>query len=54
VVYRPAGCRLYCPCHEGFFDAQTGKVLGGPPPRPLPEIKLEVQGKALFAVGVKS
>lgn len=26
---------LYCPCHEAFFDVKTGKVLGGPAPRPL-------------------
>ena len=36
--------RLECPCHEGAFDAQTGDVLHGPPPRPLDTVKLEVRG----------
>ena len=35
--------RLECPCHEGAFDAQTGHVLYGPPPRPLDKISLEVR-----------
>ncbi|MBW5485533.1 QcrA and Rieske domain-containing protein [Streptomyces bambusae] len=34
---------LYCPCHEGVFDARTGKVAAGPPPRPLPRIFLTEQ-----------
>ena len=37
--------RLECPCHEGAFDAQTGDVLHGPPPRPLDVVKLDVRGK---------
>jgi Rieske Fe-S protein len=32
--------QLYCPCHEGVFDARTGEVTAGPPPRPLPRIFL--------------
>ncbi|MFF5446887.1 ubiquinol-cytochrome c reductase iron-sulfur subunit [Streptomyces sp. NPDC012888] len=35
---------LYCPCHEGVFDARTGEVTAGPPPRPLPRIFLTEQG----------
>ncbi|MBT2406399.1 MULTISPECIES: ubiquinol-cytochrome c reductase iron-sulfur subunit [unclassified Streptomyces] len=31
---------LYCPCHEGVFDARTGEVAAGPPPRPLPKVFL--------------
>ncbi|MER5809757.1 Rieske (2Fe-2S) protein [Streptomyces sp. NPDC002033] len=31
---------LYCPCHEGVFNARTGEVTAGPPPRPLPRILL--------------
>ncbi|RSS80206.1 ubiquinol-cytochrome c reductase iron-sulfur subunit [Streptomyces sp. WAC06614] len=34
---------LYCPCHEGVFDARTGEVTAGPPPRPLPRIFLTEQ-----------
>ncbi|HKE59300.1 MAG TPA: Rieske (2Fe-2S) protein [Pyrinomonadaceae bacterium] len=36
--------RLECPCHEGAFDANSGEVLHGPPPRPLDTISLEVRG----------
>lgn len=44
---------LYCPCHEGVFDLATGRNLAGPPPRPLPAIKLEVLGDDVFAIGVE-
>lgn len=42
----------FCPCHGAVFDPNTGKVLGGPPPRPLPKIKLEIddQGEILRTV----
>ncbi|MER8045237.1 Rieske (2Fe-2S) protein [Streptomyces sp. NPDC094032] len=43
---------LYCPCHEGVFDARTGEVTAGPPPRPLPKVLL-VEGAdgSVWAVG---
>jgi len=44
--------RLECPCHNGAFDARTGAVLEGPPPRPLPRIKLEMADGKIFAQGV--
>jgi cytochrome b6-f complex iron-sulfur subunit len=53
VIYRSAEARLYCPCHEGFFDATDGRVLGGPPRRPLPQIELERRGDEIWAVGVR-
>jgi cytochrome b6-f complex iron-sulfur subunit len=28
--------QIACPCHAGYFDL-NGRVVGGPPPRPLPE-----------------
>ncbi|MET9321696.1 Rieske (2Fe-2S) protein [Streptomyces sp. NPDC003038] len=40
---RGADGELYCPCHEGVFDARTGEVTAGPPPRPLPRILLSEQ-----------
>ena len=41
VYFEHAHQRLECPCHDGAFDAKTGNVLYGPPPRPLDQIKLE-------------
>jgi thiosulfate dehydrogenase [quinone] large subunit len=34
---------LYCPCHGAEYDpARGGAVIGGPAPRPLPEIPVEI------------
>lgn len=41
---------LHCPCHEGRFSQETGAVLSGPPPRPLPRIVLEERGDGIYAV----
>jgi Rieske Fe-S protein len=35
------GARFRCPCHGGVYDA-TGKVLEGPPPRPLDAIDARI------------
>ncbi len=43
---------LRCPCHEGYFDLKTGVNIQGPPPRPLPKIRLRVVGDDVFATGV--
>ena len=53
VYYERDGQRLACPCHQGFFSVKDGSVLQGPPPRPLPRILLERQGRDLLALGVK-
>ncbi|MFJ4340363.1 Rieske (2Fe-2S) protein [Streptomyces sp. NPDC088915] len=43
---------LYCPCHEGVFDARTGEVTAGPPPRGLPKVLLvEEADGSVWAVG---
>lgn len=39
--------RFFCPCHGGIYDI-TGKVLGGPPPRPLDSLPAKVEGGALY------
>jgi len=52
VIPRPDRGDILCPCHHGFFDLRTGQVLAGPPPRPLPRIRLEVRGNTIYATGV--
>lgn len=37
-----------CPCHRGAFDVKTGAVLGGPPPRALDELPVEVRDGAVY------
>jgi Rieske Fe-S protein len=37
-----------CPCHGSRFDAQTGAVLAGPAPRPLPPISVVVRGGDVY------
>jgi nitrite reductase/ring-hydroxylating ferredoxin subunit len=52
VYFERAHQRLECPCHDGAFDAKTGNVLYGPPPRPLDPIKLEVRADGeVWAIG---
>ena len=51
VYYAREHQRLECPCHEGAFDAKTGKVLYGPPPRPLDVIDIEMRDGQVMAVG---
>jgi Rieske Fe-S protein len=52
VYFERAHQRLECPCHDGAFDAKTGNVLYGPPPRPLDPIKLEVRDDGeVWAIG---
>ncbi len=51
VLYNAKKRRLDCPCHHGAFDAATGRVLYGPPPRPLPKIALQVAEGEVIAHG---
>ena len=39
---------FFCPCHHGVFDVKTGAVLGGPPPRKLDELKVDIRDSAIF------
>lgn len=42
--------RFLCPCHDGVFDID-GKVLSGPPPRPLDKLGYKIQDGQLFITG---
>lgn len=53
------GCRVrwiaeqeqfFCPCHNGVFD-KDGKVISGPPPRPLDRYEVKVENDQLFIQG---
>jgi len=52
VEYQADQHRIYCPCHNGAFSLEDGHVLQGPPARPLPRIKIQVEGDQVFAMGV--
>ena len=51
VYYARNHQRLECPCHEGAFDAATGAVLYGPPPRALDTIEVEMRDGQIWAIG---
>lgn len=42
--------KLYCPCHLGYFELETGKVLAGPPPQPLPMIPFVIENEKVYIV----
>jgi len=39
---------ITCPCHGSHFNAQTGAVISGPAPRPLPAIAVVVRDGAVY------
>lgn len=45
--------QLHCPCHNGWFDLETGRPLAGPPNRPLTRILLQVREGTVYATGVE-
>lgn len=51
VYYSRDHQRLECPCHEGAFNAATGEVLYGPPPRALDTIEVETRDGQVWAIG---
>ncbi len=43
VQYQPDQKIIWCACHNGQYSL-TGQNIGGPPPRPLEEFTVNVQG----------
>lgn len=41
-VELPEGDEIVCVCHGGYFNAIDGTVIEGPPPRPLPIVRLRI------------
>lgn len=48
VTWEEADKEFVCPCHDGVFD-EKGRVVAGPPPRPLDRYEFKVQDGVLFA-----
>jgi menaquinol-cytochrome c reductase iron-sulfur subunit len=47
-VYDKEQKNFACPCHHGQFVVKTGRVLAGPPPRPLDELRAEVRDGSVY------
>ncbi|OGN93731.1 MAG: hypothetical protein A2Y88_04250 [Chloroflexi bacterium RBG_13_48_10] len=43
--------QIYCPCHDGYFDALDGHVVSGPPPIGLTVIPVNVVNNEIFIGG---
>lgn len=48
VQYNAAVQRYFSPCHGGVFDFE-GRILAGPPPRPLDRYEVKVDGGKVYA-----
>jgi cytochrome b6-f complex iron-sulfur subunit len=50
VAYDPTSTNIVCPCHDGRFSPSSGAVLSGPPPAPLPQAEVSVEGDEIYIV----
>ncbi len=50
AYWKPEENDIFCPCHLGRFDPNTGAVISGPPPSPLPAIDIIVKEGAVYAL----
>ena len=48
VHFQAATKQLVCPCHSGFFSAEDGRVLGGPPKRGLDRYTIEIRDGTIY------
>ena len=46
VQFQDSTRQIWCACHNGFYDL-NGKVVSGPPPRPLEEYAVHIRGEDL-------
>ena len=53
VRYEPGQALIWCACHNGRFDLD-GRVLGGPPPRPLSQHRIQRDAKGGIVVAAAS
>ena len=51
VEWQAAKQFILCPCHDGRFNPATGAVIAGPPPSPLPAVRVVVENDQIFVGG---
>jgi Rieske Fe-S protein len=49
VQYRKDMQQIWCACHNGMYDL-SGRNISGPPPRPLEQYQVHVQGDEIQVV----
>src|SRR5437868_12487329 len=49
VQYRKDSQQVWCACHNGMYDL-NGRNVSGPPPRPLEQYQVHVQGEEIHVV----
>ncbi|MCW5821459.1 MAG: Rieske (2Fe-2S) protein [Cyanobacteria bacterium TGS_CYA1] len=42
VQYRKEKNKIWCACHGGAYDPDSGKNVAGPPPKPLMALKVDI------------
>lgn len=47
VQFERGSNRIWCACHNGYYDL-TGRNVSGPPPRPLTAYKVEIEGDDIY------
>lgn len=47
VNWKPEAGEYICPCHDGHFNSD-GKVVAGPPPRPLDQYETKLEDGILY------
>ncbi|MCK6580404.1 MAG: ubiquinol-cytochrome c reductase iron-sulfur subunit [Anaerolineae bacterium] len=53
VIPEPENNVIHCPCHEGYFDLESGRPIAGPPNRPLARVVLEIRDGKIFATDIE-
>jgi Rieske Fe-S protein len=48
LVNQVSGGRITCPCHGSAFDSNTGAVVDGPAPSPLPTVAVTVVNGSVY------
>lgn len=47
VTYLPDQRKFFCACHDGWYD-DSGRNIGGPPPKPLRRLTLVIEEENLI------